>query len=279
MHRGWLCLGLLLLAGCGTGYAPRHAGTPHPVFKIGAPYQVNGVWYTPRADYAYDATGIASWYGGEFNGRLTANGEIYDLNQLTAAHTTLPLPSVVEVTNLSNGRTLRLRVNDRGPFARGRILDVSRRAAQLLGFERAGTTEVRVRILRRESIAAAEETIRQSGQDPAVLTAALATPQAPHYAGPPAPHYASPPAPRYAARPQPAAHYYVLAGAFADSRYAEQATSAIAPLGEVAIVTTFVQGAPVYRVQLGPVATGAEAEQLLARIVNTGYAGAKIIVD
>ena len=284
MRRGWLCLALLLLAGCGTGYAPRRAAAPHPVFKIGAPYEVNGVWYTPRADYSYDATGIASWYGGAFNGRLTANGEIYDLNRLTAAHTTLPMPSIVEVTNLRNGRTLRLRVNDRGPFARGRIIDVSRRAAQLLGFETAGTTEVRVRILRRESIAAAEEIIRQSGQDPAILAAALATPPpaaAPRYAAAaPPPRYAYAAAPRPAPpMPPPARRYYVLAGDFADSRNAEQATSAIAPLGEVAIVTTFVGGAPVYRVQLGPVATGAEAEQLRARIVGTGYAGARIVVD
>src|SRR5581483_2533329 len=188
MRRGWLCLALLLLAGCGTGYAPHRAAAPHPVFKIGAPYEVNGVWYTPRADYSYDATGIASWYGGAFNGRLTANGEIYDLNRLTAAHTTLPMPSIVEVTNLRNGRTLRLRVNDRGPFARGRIIDVSRRAAQLLGFETAGTTE---------------EIIRQSGQEPAILAAALATPPpaaAPRYAAAaPPPRYA------YAAAPRPAA--------------------------------------------------------------------------
>ena len=129
--------------------------TPHPSYKIGAPYTVNGVTYYPHVDYAYDRTGMASWYGEEFQGRYTANGEVFDLNQVSAAHTTLPLPSVVEVVNLQNNRALRIRVNDRGPFAKGRIIDLSRRAAQLLGFERTGTALVRVRVLKDESLRAA----------------------------------------------------------------------------------------------------------------------------
>jgi rare lipoprotein A len=116
-------------------------------YKIGAPYQINGVWYYPQLDPHYNAVGTASWYGEAFHGRYTANGELYDMNALTAAHTTLPLPSTVEVTNLENGRVLVLRVNDRGPFINGRLIDVSRRAAQLLGFEQKGTTMVRVRVM------------------------------------------------------------------------------------------------------------------------------------
>ena len=147
------------LAACG---GPPYGGygrtvVPHPVYKVGAPYQVKGVWYYPHVDYAYDQTGLASWYGEQFEGRLTANGEIFDLNQLTAAHKTLPMPSIVEVVNLQNGRALRLRVNDRGPFVDGRIIDLSRHAARLLGFERNGTTWVRVHVLREESIRAAQE--------------------------------------------------------------------------------------------------------------------------
>jgi rare lipoprotein A (peptidoglycan hydrolase)/cell division protein FtsN len=115
--------------------------------KIGAPYQIDGVWYYPREDAHYDKVGIASWYGPGFDGRPTATGEIYDMNGLTAAHTTLPLPTNVEVTNLENGRSLVLRVNDRGPFVGNRVIDVSRRAAQLLGFEQQGTAKVRVRAL------------------------------------------------------------------------------------------------------------------------------------
>lgn len=126
------------------------------IYKIGDPYQINGTWYYPAEDYAYNETGIASFYGGEqqgvnFHGRLTANGEIYDMNALTAAHRTLPMPSLVRVTNLENGRAVVLRVNDRGPYARGRIIDLSRRAAQLLGYEGKGTARVRVEIIADES--------------------------------------------------------------------------------------------------------------------------------
>lgn len=126
-------------------------------FRIGEPYQVNGVTYIPRMDWDYDQQGRASWYGKPFHGRQTANGEVYDQNELTAAHQTLPLPSVVRVTNLENGRSLVLRVNDRGPFISGRIIDVSRRAAQLLKFHRQGTTRVRVEVLEKESRQAAAE--------------------------------------------------------------------------------------------------------------------------
>ncbi|MFN7191250.1 MAG: septal ring lytic transglycosylase RlpA family protein [Rhodospirillales bacterium] len=129
---------------------------PQGIYKVGEPYQIAGAWYYPAEDWSYAESGIASFYGGErsgtdFHGRLTANGELYDMNALTAAHTTLPMPSLVRVTNLENGRSIVLRVNDRGPVARGRIIDVSRRAAQLLGFEGQGTARVRVEIQAEES--------------------------------------------------------------------------------------------------------------------------------
>lgn len=120
-------------------------------YKVGRPYRIAGTWYIPAEDFAYDETGIASWYGPNFHGRPTANGETFDSGKLTAAHRTLPLPSLVRVTNLDNGRQIVVRVNDRGPFARGRIIDLSRRSARLLGFERKGTARVRVQILAAES--------------------------------------------------------------------------------------------------------------------------------
>lgn len=121
-------------------------------YKIGDPYQVKGVWYYPSEDYCYYETGIASWYGEEFHGKGTANGEIFNMDAVTAAHRTLPMPSLVQVTNLINGKTLGVRVNDRGPFVNGRIIDLSRHAAKLLGFETSGTTHVTVQILAKESL-------------------------------------------------------------------------------------------------------------------------------
>ena len=113
------------------------------VYKVGNPYKVMGKWYYPKEDYHYS--------GADFHAKKTANGEKYDMHSLTAAHRTLPLPSIVKVTNLENGRSLVLRVNDRGPYAKSRIIDVSKRAAQLLGFQTQGTTKVRVEVMEKES--------------------------------------------------------------------------------------------------------------------------------
>jgi rare lipoprotein A len=112
-----------------------------------APYEVNGVWYRPREQPRYDAVGIAGWYGVQYHNHHTADGELFDMDRPSAAHTTLPLPCMVEVTNLENGRRLRVRVNDRGPFVPGRILDLSRRAAIDLGVYQKGSARVRVRYL------------------------------------------------------------------------------------------------------------------------------------
>ncbi len=112
--------------------------------KIGARYKIGGRWYTPQEDPTYDRVGIASWYGSDFHARLTANGETYDMNALTAAHKTLPLPSYAYVTNQTNGRTVLVRINDRGPYAGNRIIDLSRATARALGMERSGVSKVRV---------------------------------------------------------------------------------------------------------------------------------------
>ena len=123
------------------GSIPKGGG----VYKVGRPYQVGGRWYHPAEDPSYDRTGIASWYGTQFHGRKTSNGEIYDMYALTAGHPTLPMPSYAYVTNLQNGRTILVRINDRGPYAKDRLIDLSYRSAQALGYHRAGLTRVRVR--------------------------------------------------------------------------------------------------------------------------------------
>jgi rare lipoprotein A len=114
-------------------------------YKIGAPYKIGNRMYVPTEDPNYDREGLGSWYGTDFHGRKTANGEIFDMNALTAAHPTLPIPSYAYVTNLSNNRTILVRINDRGPYAHDRVIDLSRRSARELGFELHGVTKVRVK--------------------------------------------------------------------------------------------------------------------------------------
>ena len=139
-------------------------------YKIGNPYQVAGVWYYPKEDYTYKEIGVASWYGPDFHNGITANGEMYNMHEMTAAHRTLPLPSVVRVTNLQNGRSVVLRVNDRGPFVNNRVIDVSMRAAQMLGFKDQGTAQVQVEILPEESKRLKEELLSSAG-DKTVVSA------------------------------------------------------------------------------------------------------------
>jgi rare lipoprotein A len=119
------------------------------IYKVGNPYQVSGRWYVPREDTQYARSGVASWYGAAFHGRRTANGEIYDMHALTAGHPTLPLPSYAYVTNLDNGRTILVRINDRGPYVNDRLIDLSLRSAHELGYSRRGLARVRVRYVGR----------------------------------------------------------------------------------------------------------------------------------
>jgi len=125
--------------------------------QIGKPYQVRGKWYYPKEDKKYAKVGTASWYGDAFHGRLTANGEVYNLTDITAAHPTMPLPSYARVTNLSNGSSVIVRVNDRGPFHEGRLIDLSKRAADMLGYANVGTAKVKVEYVGRAPLEAHDE--------------------------------------------------------------------------------------------------------------------------
>lgn len=147
----------------GSGEVPKGGGRYH----VGKPYNVKGNTYRPKEDPTYSKVGLASWYGRAFHGRLTANGEIYDMGELTAAHPTLPLPSYVRVTNMANNRSVVVRVNDRGPFEKGRIIDVSATAADMLDFRRAGTAKVKVEYVGRA---------RMDGRDRQMLLASYRGP-------------------------------------------------------------------------------------------------------
>ena len=138
---------IVALLACGALAACASTPEPPPQTVSGTmkPYTIRGKTYTPRHDPGYDEVGLASWYGGKHHGRMTADGEIFDMNAPSAAHKTLPLPSIVEVKNLENGRKIKVRVNDRGPFADGRIIDLSKEAARQLGMLEQGLAKVRVK--------------------------------------------------------------------------------------------------------------------------------------
>jgi len=300
-----------LLAACAVEKKPGPAvpGAGLGLYKVGKPYQVDGIWYYPHEDMNYDETGIASWYGEQFHGRYTANGEVFDLNSLTAAHHTLPLPSIVEVTNLENGRSIQLRVNDRGPFARGRIIDVSQHAAQLLGFDRNGTAKVHVKVLMTETMQAQSVArgrgIEEASGAPAEVaqavprTAVDAQALAPLPGSRAAPVQAASASPtRVVAAPAPAplvdppltekvtlvsakpnSQIYVQAGAFAQMDNANRVRQRVETLGRVQVSGVRINGSNLFRVRIGPVANVDEADRLLARVLATGLVDARIVVD
>ena len=268
-------------------------------YKVGAPYQIKGAWYYPAEDFEYSETGIASWYGPNFHGKKTANGEDYNQNDLTAAHRTLPMPSAVRVTNLENGRSLVLRINDRGPFARGRIIDVSRRGAQLLGFEKNGVAKVRVDVLPDESRQLKLAAIIGSGQQvqvaasprEAVVAKPLPSPEQPRARATSAP---APLPVRTETLPPPVepvlpekvdvlpvspTGIYVQAGAFSRLENALRMRDQLFEMGPTQISRFAVSGTEVYRVRIGPLANVEVADATLARVVNSGVNEAQLIVE
>jgi rare lipoprotein A len=147
----------------GVSSSPRVVAMGEPVpkgggtYRVGKPYTVAGRVYVPEEDTSYREEGMASWYGDDFHGRLTANGEIFDMASLTAAHPTLPMPCYARVTNLGNGKSLIVRVNDRGPYHGNRLIDVSNRAAELLEFKGNGVARVRVEYVARAPLEGSDD--------------------------------------------------------------------------------------------------------------------------
>ncbi len=240
---------------------------PRPANDL-AGYSRAGTAHAPQAVAHADETGTASWYGEAYHGNPTANGEIFDMHALSAAHPTLPLPSLVQVVNLDNGRETVVRVNDRGPFIDGRIIDVSRRAADVLGFIDDGTAMVRVRYLGpapvQASGPAAAGPASGIGEAPLPLIAAMQPVAEPVRAAPAAP--AAVPAPASA----PGA-FYVQLGAFADIANAHRLHDDVARLLPVEIVEARVRNADFFRVMVGPFAARDAAEMQRRSLVQAGF--------
>jgi rare lipoprotein A len=277
--------------------APNPQGQGRPAWleteRVGPPYQANGRWYVPAAEPGYEATGLASWYGPTFHGGRTASGEIYDQEAITAAHPTLPIPSLVQVTNLENGREVIVRVNDRGPFVGDRILDLSHGAAMVLGVERNGTARVHIRYLGpapRHYGDPAAPTLANAPAPSSVATAQSASAEEgpasllpPHMSDEspaPAPSVQqvtyAPPAPMPAAAPGGA--FYVQVGAFSDVDNAHRVQAGLNSVGPVTVdVRRTASGAELFRVRVGPFASRDEAEAARRSAAARGYAESAVV--
>ncbi|MCA8926439.1 MAG: septal ring lytic transglycosylase RlpA family protein [Alphaproteobacteria bacterium] len=271
---------MLLLAGCSGTQTPapspsalsdesaaRLARAIEPGYKIGQPYRIAGQWYRPQEQFDMSESGIASWYGPGFHGRLTANGERYDMHAFTAAHRTLQLPSVVRVQNLDNGRSIIVRVNDRGPYVDGRIIDLSRAAAEALDLQHQGLAQVRLTVLPNESRRMAQ--MAQQGASVGSMDDRIVQLNE----GPP------PEPPVRLARTGPAGTLFLQAAAFSSEDYAERARGMLRGVGPVKI-TPFVRGdRTLYRVRVGPYADRNTAMTALERLREVGFEGAHLVAS
>lgn len=311
---------VFILFGCAEAELASHvwktSSPPTPSqgsFKVGNPYYIQGTRYTPVERYEHSETGIASWYGPGFHGKRTANGEVFNKNELTAAHRTLQMPSLIRVTNLDNGRSLVVRVNDRGPYSRGRVLDLSERAAELLAFKNHGTAKIKIDVLSEESRRVAE--MAKQGMDtrgyevavnqnripvpaaqkpPEQIVLAQETtayspsgapiePVAREQIGRVAVHQGQGgviyPDPVVQQVPVSASNIFVQAGSFGSEANAVALSQRLAGIGPARVYPAQVNGQNFYRVRIGPFAQVAQADSALSGAVGAGASGAVIIVD
>jgi len=276
-------------------------------FKVGKPYTVLGQTYVPQETYSYVETGIASWYGPGFHGGKTASGEKYDQNEMTAAHRTLQMPSLVRVTNLGNGRSVVVRVNDRGPFVKGRIMDVSGGAAKLLGMVGTGTARVKLELLGNESKALAnaaktgrstkgvEVAFNQTGQLPSSYN--YVAPSGPvisdvpmteqditqaAQAGSVAGHVEQGrfyPNPVVEQHPVVQTALFVQAGAFGIEENAKRLALKLSSISLSHVVPVPYSGGTLYKVRVGPLDSVRTADTVLKKVLASGQSDAIIVVQ
>lgn len=297
-----LTSGVLALAGC----SGQRDLTLSPEKATSRPYKIKGLWYYPQAHYEYSETGIASWYGPGFHGKKTATGEIFDQNLPSAAHKTVPLPSVVVVTNLENGRMLKVKVNDRGPFVSGRIIDLSKRAAELLGFYQAGTAKVKVETLVPESIALASLAAMRSpvteikvaqvqrgdverkslmtpgGGQPSEQQRKSSSIAAVKFAknspgGVDVPMELSSLASSQVA--QLPHNIFIQLGAFGHPTDAYKLQMKLRQFGSTRVLKTHVGPRALYKVDIGPFENVGKADAALDRLIAAGYKESKIVIE
>lgn len=254
--------------------------TPAPKKATSRPYQIKGIWYHPQPHFEYEEVGIASYYGGGdvFHGRPTATGERFDMNGLSAAHKTIPLPCIAEVTNLENGRQINIKVNDRGPFIDGRIIDVSRRVAQLLGFERKGTARVRVRTLVPESLALnglSPPIVMLAESGPAGLSIASLIPDT--FPSP------SPQKIDYVATPSSPSRgnstgIFIDVGGYTTQAQAHEVCKKISNLGNSPLQPIEKRGEKPYVVRMGPFPSMIAANEVLDQLGGSGHLSRLVII-
>ena len=277
---------------------------PKPIYKIGDPYEIKNIWYYPKRDLSYEETGIASWYGDKFHGKLTANGEIFNKNIISAAHKTLPMPSMVRVTNLDNGNVLNVRINDRGPYINGRIIDLSERAAELLGFKNIGIARVRVNILVEKSLWL--ERSAKNGQFPGSEIKDIDDISFPKINSATRPKVsivntissdnsisidkkniqksfteilASSREGNLRKTKPEETNIWVQVGAFASETNTQNVISKISHIYDINLTSIEYKGKILQRVRLGPTQEIETADEVLKKVFELGFNGSKIIVD
>jgi rare lipoprotein A len=291
-----LVAGTLALNGCSDSNRDPFAGTGSPMYQgtgplpkgggryhVGKPYSVAGRQYHPREESSYDRVGQASWYGPKFHRRMTSNGEWFDQDYLSAAHPTLPLPSYARVTNLENGRNLVVRVNDRGPFVADRIIDLSKKSADVLDIRRKGTAKVRVQYLGPAPLNDDGTHLASMNHGKPVMVAGT-SPAAP---APPTPKQHVPQEVAVASlggsqeggrAADDDAGFYVQVGSFSDPSNAGRAEANLASLGPVVTTPVDVDRGRFYRVRLGPLHDQASADATLARVQAAGHHDARLVL-
>ena len=256
-----------------------------PIYKIGMKYNVDGKYYYPKKNLSYNKTGIASWYGPKFHGKLTANGEIYNQYALTAAHKTLPLPSAVKVTNLKNNKSLVLRINDRGPFVNDRIIDLSSKAADILGLKKEGTGLVRVQILKDKSLLL--EKLAKKGSFPEI--ADLKRAELPSIIIPNKvtvkikdtknQKVISKKLNYNLKNSNKEYKIYIKLASFSTKKNAEIMKKKISYIDNVKIYKIYKMNRTLYQVKAGPFSSVEKVDQLHSLLLQKGMQGAKIIIE